>query len=326
MRVFLTIFYLIMLIAAIGEGYIFYNVYKFGRDRSYLGYLFFYLAIFYSVSVVVLDSILSNDLVTIFANGVYQQLLYSLIVYGYSLTIYATIQYWMALGVMPENRIGKKVLFLVSFLPVIVICGMILRRSPLKQIVVFTNGASLVMIGLWFVLGIWLAFKLRSHAWKQVLEKPKRTLVWILAVACIIYPAGGVFNGLQDYFSWNYDKMYPPLTFSAVYFFLFTLISSSMGFKILGGLTPARMAEPTITLLLNEELLKKYNISAREKEIIEEILAGKTNQAIADSLCISLWTVKSHIYNIFQKTGAKNRVGLVKIFSGITDGGDHTLV
>ena len=62
------------------------------------------------------------------------------------------------------------------------------------------------------------------------------------------------------------------------------------------------------------DLYSQYAISNREKEIIEEICKGKTNQEIADTLFISLQTVKDHTYNIFRKVHVKNRVQLTRIF------------
>ena len=60
--------------------------------------------------------------------------------------------------------------------------------------------------------------------------------------------------------------------------------------------------------------LDRYGITAREREIIDLVRAGKTNQEIADQLFISLPTVKDHNYNIFRKTGVRNRVELVNLF------------
>lgn len=57
-----------------------------------------------------------------------------------------------------------------------------------------------------------------------------------------------------------------------------------------------------------EEFLSKYEISRREQEIIHLMLKGKSNKEIMDELFISLYTVKNHIYNIYQKLGVKNRL------------------
>jgi class 3 adenylate cyclase len=48
-------------------------------------------------------------------------------------------------------------------------------------------------------------------------------------------------------------------------------------------------------------------LSAREVEVLALVAAGKSNQAIADELVISLNTVARHVSNIFAKTGAANR-------------------
>jgi DNA-binding CsgD family transcriptional regulator len=56
-----------------------------------------------------------------------------------------------------------------------------------------------------------------------------------------------------------------------------------------------------------------YKISKREAEIIQEICAGKSNQAIAETLFITLQTVKDHVHRIYTKTGAKNRIHLANL-------------
>lgn len=66
---------------------------------------------------------------------------------------------------------------------------------------------------------------------------------------------------------------------------------------------------------MTEDIFEKYHISKREKQIIEEICKGKTNQQIADELFITLQTVKDHIHNIFKKVEVKNRVQLTQIFT-----------
>lgn len=53
-----------------------------------------------------------------------------------------------------------------------------------------------------------------------------------------------------------------------------------------------------------------FDISKREAEIILEICSGKSNQAIADELYITVQTVKDHNHRIYTKTGVKNRVQL----------------
>lgn len=54
------------------------------------------------------------------------------------------------------------------------------------------------------------------------------------------------------------------------------------------------------------------SLSDREMQIIELVAAGLTNDKIAEKLEISKRTVDNHISNILDKTGADNRVALVR--------------
>jgi DNA-binding CsgD family transcriptional regulator len=62
--------------------------------------------------------------------------------------------------------------------------------------------------------------------------------------------------------------------------------------------------------LANQENFKKA-FSSREKEIIEAIAKGESAEEIAESLCISSHTVKTHRKNILQKSGCKNTAELI---------------
>ncbi|UTW44608.1 helix-turn-helix transcriptional regulator [bacterium SCSIO 12696] len=50
------------------------------------------------------------------------------------------------------------------------------------------------------------------------------------------------------------------------------------------------------------------SLTRREWQILQHILDGKTNAAIAGELFVSEHTIKSHLYNIFKKIGVKNRL------------------
>lgn len=61
----------------------------------------------------------------------------------------------------------------------------------------------------------------------------------------------------------------------------------------------------------NEELFQRfcaqYQITKREQDILRLLLESKNNQEIADTLYISVGTVKTHIHNIFQKLAVTKR-------------------
>jgi DNA-binding CsgD family transcriptional regulator len=68
------------------------------------------------------------------------------------------------------------------------------------------------------------------------------------------------------------------------------------------------------SVVINEDVLRLYSISEREKQVIELVVAGLSNKEISDKLFISVRTVKDHIYNIYRKTDVKNRVQLSNLF------------
>ena len=57
-------------------------------------------------------------------------------------------------------------------------------------------------------------------------------------------------------------------------------------------------------------------LTPREREVMERILAGKYNKVIADELNIAMRTVEVHRARIFEKMGVKSAVELAQLLSG----------
>lgn len=53
---------------------------------------------------------------------------------------------------------------------------------------------------------------------------------------------------------------------------------------------------------------EKTALTSREIEILTLVSMGSTNEEIAEKMCISTNTVKSHLYNIFKKIKVENRL------------------
>ena len=62
---------------------------------------------------------------------------------------------------------------------------------------------------------------------------------------------------------------------------------------------------------LNENELKRLNLSRRELEVLQLIAEGLSNQEIADKLFVSPNTVKTHSAQIFEKMEVKRRTQAV---------------
>ena len=52
-------------------------------------------------------------------------------------------------------------------------------------------------------------------------------------------------------------------------------------------------------------------LTARELEVLAMLATGKSNQAIANELVVSLDTVKKHVTHVLEKLGAANRTQAV---------------
>jgi len=64
-------------------------------------------------------------------------------------------------------------------------------------------------------------------------------------------------------------------------------------------------------LLLVHEPSPLVRLSPREQEIARMVADGRTNQAIAGALEISIWTVSTHLRRIFAKLGVCSRAEMV---------------
>lgn len=85
-----------------------------------------------------------------------------------------------------------------------------------------------------------------------------------------------------------------------------------------GAVMSPSIAVKTLNLLKNVSPFAQNAVSAqsaelttRETEILELLSTGITNKSIAERLCISAFTVKRHIENIYQKLQAHNRIELL---------------
>jgi DNA-binding CsgD family transcriptional regulator len=67
---------------------------------------------------------------------------------------------------------------------------------------------------------------------------------------------------------------------------------------------------------LSENFHKHYQLTDREKDIVEVMMQGKSNKEIADTLLISLRTVGAYLQNVYKKTGVSNRFALYSLIKG----------
>jgi DNA-binding NarL/FixJ family response regulator len=108
------------------------------------------------------------------------------------------------------------------------------------------------------------------------------------------------------------------------------LLKSSPAESIMAGLRDAvagirvlddRLGQPRCHPAAAESAAE-LGLSRREREVLDEMMLGLGNRAIATRLCISEDTVKTHVKAVFRKLGARDRAHAVALALGSAPYGD----
>jgi DNA-binding CsgD family transcriptional regulator len=92
-------------------------------------------------------------------------------------------------------------------------------------------------------------------------------------------------------------------------------------------LTLLRKLQPFLEFTLNsvylperiaqrKSIAERYRLTPRELDVLELVLSGAGNKAIAEQLLLGLPTVKSHLQHVFRKTSVATRTELVTRIMG----------
>ncbi|MCP4396720.1 MAG: helix-turn-helix transcriptional regulator [bacterium] len=101
---------------------------------------------------------------------------------------------------------------------------------------------------------------------------------------------------------------YSPLRFYPILYCAFSIIFTYY-------FITQHFAQPeSLSTMPAEDIFERYHISPREREVIELLLQGYSNTKIAETLFISLNTVKKHVRNIYPKFGVNSRYELIAFF------------
>lgn len=99
----------------------------------------------------------------------------------------------------------------------------------------------------------------------------------------------------------------PSISLDHFFYLAWNIVSMSAAIKLF---TPGEGGVPILDSV-PEERMRSLGISGREAEMAVMIARGLANKEIAAELGISPATVRTHIYNLYQKAGARSRVELL---------------
>ena len=69
-------------------------------------------------------------------------------------------------------------------------------------------------------------------------------------------------------------------------------------------------------LLLDERDTRIDNLTARERQILEQVASGKENDEIALKLGLASATVAKHLEHVYRKLGVSNRTAAARLLEG----------
>jgi len=106
-------------------------------------------------------------------------------------------------------------------------------------------------------------------------------------------------------------------TYLGIVAVLFTALGIWLALKIQKPKVETVIVEKKVVLtigpdfILNEEEVRRLNLSKRELEVVQLMADGLSNQEIASKLFVSLNTIKTHSAQIFEKMEVKRRTQAV---------------
>jgi DNA-binding CsgD family transcriptional regulator len=181
---------------------------------------------------------------------------------------------------------------------------LVLLLTPAETAALF-RAPSVALISIYlFFLG-WMLYRSSEAETNEILT----LLLGRLGILTLIFAPASTLFYIVTYQFPAVERLSISLDF--IYFSVWSIIVIAGFLRYLSK--PAALLEEG---KVSPAFLSSYRITQRETEIVELISRGLSNREIADRLCVSLTTARTHIYNIFQKTGAGSRVELLRILGG----------
>lgn len=169
-----------------------------------------------------------------------------------------------------------------------------------------------------------VALRALADAWSTTSLGPgssKTPECWSLLLATL--PSGALLGGLVALIgALGHLDPTKPLPVQALVLTFFCLVWGFLGLllgrvlhEIVVGL--ARVS-PAPLIVLTASVANRFGLTPREAEAAQAILDGLTYKDAADRLAVSPSTVKSHVLSVYQKTGAGNKMELLRMVEAQT--------
>jgi len=226
---------------------------------------------------------------------------------GFPLIAIALYFYLTFIGGILDERLSPAFRLTYIILWIVLFGGLLLRihfaleqrPSSLAQLMSFVSGAIVFIIP--FAALTYLMF--RTARSSRIEGKRELMTFAVVSMLCYVLFFAAFFFTQSG---WSLVWVVPLCLFAASVLPVLVLrkILSVYGRPLL----PGKFADPEM-----QRLREKYQLSAREGEILDLLLKGKSNKDIEKELFISPHTVRNHIHNIYQKLAVSSRLQLLNL-------------
>lgn len=228
---------------------------------------------------------------------------------------------WMAERVLLDLRSWKSLVLPGLFYIVVQVLTLVaIPEGPLQQWAFYTERQLALLSGV-----IWayvVSRRAGSEALRLRLDRYRPVLIAVVVLCCLVV--------VED--TANILILEPPLDGSPFPLYLsernffenvMALVVAFLTFRAAASDLKLRFKEPLSSndSMLNEhveevlpEYAARFELTARERDILRLVLLGKSNPAIARDEQVALGTVKTHVHHILQKTGQETRQDLIRDF------------
>jgi DNA-binding CsgD family transcriptional regulator len=181
-------------------------------------------------------------------------------------------------------------LFLISNFSILILVGFIIAKAGITRPATLIKDYFICMSFLYSItssLLIMLPGKRLSiiHEHYRKIIGPAIIIIMILQISPLIFYTFQFYLAVTFIFTFFAGNTFLPL-----YLNYGTLLSASL-----------------------DDFCRRYEISARETDIVREICNGLSNKEISEMLFISLQTVKDHTHRIYIKTNVNSRTRLINL-------------
>ena len=231
---------------------------------------------------------------------------YAALRYGLGITIAVALYGGLLLLMLRSPGVPKLPAILMTVFVIAVQVGrvlLLLLATP--ETASSFRAPAVVLISLYLLFLGWILYRAAAI---EPLELMALLLRRLGILTLVFAPASTLFYIISYRFP-AVERLHISLDY--IYFSVWSLIAITVFLRYLSNPT-ALINEGKVS----EAFISAYKVTKREAEVVELISLGLSNQEIADRMYVSLTTVRTHIYHLFQKTGATSRVHLLRMVSG----------